>query len=111
MKNIILVFGIIIALIIGGGGGYLFGKGANDNGAQTKELQDSIAMMKEQSTKIQKMGEMMKSGGIMMQEMGMKYNDDVAVSNGKDLEAIGGKYIEENVKATEKDTSMKKSME
>ncbi len=111
MKNIALVLGIIIALIVGGGAGYSFGKSANDNGAQAKELKDSIAMMKEQSTKIQKMGEMMKSGGIMLQEMGMKYNDDGAVAKGKDMEAFGEKYMGENKKASEASGSMKQIMQ
>ena len=68
-------------------------------------------MMKEQSSSIQKMAEMMKSSGLVMQEMGMKYKDDDAVSKGKDLEMIGVKYKEENVKATEKDASYERKHE
>ena len=67
-------------------------------------------MMKEQSSSIQKMAEMMKSSGLVMQEMGTKYNDDEAISKGKDLQMIGEKYMVENAKATEKDASMKESM-
>ena len=95
MKTTILVISIVISLVIGGSVGYFSGKGANDDGAQTKKLQDSATMMKEQSSSIQKMAEMMKSSGLVMQEMGMKYKDDDAVSKGKDLEMIGVKYKEE----------------
>ena len=104
------IIGILIALIIGGGIGYSFGKGMSSGGADSKKLQDAITMMKEQSTSIQKMAEMMKSSGVLMQDLGMKYNDDSLLSKGKDLEAVGQKYVEENTKAIEKDSSMKKSM-
>jgi hypothetical protein len=104
------IIGILAALIIGGGVGYSFGKGMNDNVVEAKKLQDAITMMKEQSSNILKMGEMMKSSGLAIQEMGMKYKDEDMAAAGKDLEAVGKKYIEENAKATEKDVTMKKSM-
>ncbi|MDO8442824.1 MAG: hypothetical protein Q7S81_00985 [bacterium] len=104
------IIGILVALIIGGGAGYSFGNGMNDGGVDAKKLQDATTMMKEQSSSIQKMGEMMKSSGLAIQEMGMKYKDEALVSMAKDLEAVGNKYIEENAKATEKDATMKKSM-
>ena len=88
-----LIIGVVVALIIGGGIGYAMGKGAQDHSVQTKELQDSITMMNEQSANMQKMAVMMKSGGVFMQEMGLKYKDDDAVSKGKDLEAIGDTYM------------------
>lgn len=104
------IIGILIALIIGGGTGYSFGKSMSSGGTEYKKLQDAITMMKEQSTSIKKMAEMMKSGGIALQELGTMYKDDSAVSKGKDLEAVGQKYVEENTKAIEKDSSMQKSM-
>lgn|SRR3989344_6830416 len=91
--KITLIIGIVIALVIGGGIGYVSGKSANDNSAQVKELQDSVTMMNEQSAGMQKMATMMKSGGVFMQEMGLKYKDDDAVSKGKDMEAIGDTYM------------------
>lgn len=110
MKTTTLIISIVISLVIGGSIGYFSGKSTNDNGAQTKKLQDSVTMMKEQSLSIKKMAEMMKSSGLVMQEMGTKYKDDEAISKGKDLQMIGEKYIVENAKATEKDASMKESM-
>ncbi|MEK7629422.1 MAG: hypothetical protein AAB394_02750, partial [Patescibacteria group bacterium] len=71
----------------------------------------SITMMKEQSVSIQKMAEMMKSGGVTMQELGMKYKDESAVEKGKDMQAIGEKYVKENEKATEGSASMKDIMD
>ncbi|MBI5220309.1 MAG: hypothetical protein HY978_00535 [Candidatus Liptonbacteria bacterium] len=105
------IIGIVIALILGGVGGYVFGKGSGNPGEPDKKLQDSIAMMKEQSSNIRKMGEIMKSGGAAMQEMGMKYKDDAAVNLGKDLEVFGDKYLQADAKATKSDDSMKKVME
>lgn len=104
------IIGIVIALIIGGGIGYSAGKGMNNKGVQTKELQDSVAMMKEQSANIQKMAELMKSSGMVMQEMGMTYKDDGAVSGGKDLEMMGDKYMKENAKASTGSGAMKSMM-
>lgn len=107
MKNITLILGILIALIVGGGIGYSFGKSTNDSGDKTKLLEDSIVMMREQSTNIQKMAEIMKSGGVTMQEFGITYKDDGVVSKGKDLEAIAEKYMRENTEASEGSGSMK----
>lgn len=109
MKTITLVISIVISLIIGGSVGYFSGKGANDNSAQTKKLQDSITMMKEQSSSIQKMAEMMKSSGIFMQEHGIEHKDDTIISKGKDLQMLGEKYMVENKKAMEKDAFMKET--
>ena len=96
MKNTTLILGALFALVAGSVGGYSFGKSANSNEAQDKELQDSIAMMKEQSASIQTMAVMMKSAGIAMQEMGIKYKNNEAISGGKDLEMIGLKYMSES---------------
>jgi len=108
MKPVTLVTSIVISLIIGGSVGYFSGKGANENSDQTKKLQDSITMMKEQSSNIQKMAEIMKSNGLVMQEMGTKYKDDEAISKGKDLQMIGEKYM--GAKATEHSGAMKDMM-
>ncbi len=105
------IIGIVIALILGGVGGYVFSKGSSNPGEPDKKLQDSIAMMKEQSSNIRKMGEMMKSSGVAVQEMGMKYKDDAAVNLGKDLEVFGNKYLQADAKASGSDTTMKKVME
>ncbi|MEK7576327.1 MAG: hypothetical protein AAB482_01395 [Patescibacteria group bacterium] len=104
MKNIAL---IVVVAVIGIAVGYFIG---SSNGMNDKKLEDSIAMMKEQSMSIQKMAEMIKSSGMVMQGMGMKYKDDTVVAQGKDFEAFGDKYSKENAKAIEKDASMKQIM-
>lgn len=104
------VIGILVALILGGGVGYSAGKSMSNDGGKTKELQDSVTMMKEQSASIQKMAELMKSSGVAMQQMGMTYKDDGAVSAGKDLEMMGDKYMKENTKAVEGSGTMKSMM-
>jgi hypothetical protein len=105
------IIGIVIALIIGSGIGYGIGKGSVDTSVQDKKLQDSVTMMKEQSGNIQQMGTMMQSGGVLLQEMGMKYKDDTAVMKGKDMEAVGVKYMAADKKATEGDSMMKNVMQ
>ncbi|MEK7606750.1 MAG: hypothetical protein AAB444_00940 [Patescibacteria group bacterium] len=110
MKTTTLIISIVISLVIGGSIGYFSGKSTNDNGDQTKKLQDSVTMMKEQSSSIQKMAEMMKSSGLVMQEVGIKYKDDEAISEGKDLQMIGEKYMGANTKATENSGTMKNLM-
>ena len=76
MKTTTSIISFAIALIVGAGVGYFLAIGTEDHDTQTKKLQDSITMMKEQATDIQKMAELMKSSGSAMQEMGMKYKDD-----------------------------------
>jgi len=101
MKSIL---GIVGALIIGVGGGYVTGKGTVDTQEGAKKLQEVTSMMNEQSTSIKQMGEMMKATGLSIQGMGMKYKDDTLVSEGKDLQAVGERYLkEDNTKATEGD--------
>jgi F420-0:gamma-glutamyl ligase-like protein len=111
MKTTTIIIGALIALIVGGATGYAFGRAGINDDTQTKKLQDSVVMMKEQSANIRKMGEMMKSAGVVMQELGMKYKDEEVIAKGKDLEVVGGKYIAEDTKATESSNSMKETME
>ncbi|MDP3800181.1 MAG: hypothetical protein Q8Q90_02040 [bacterium] len=106
MKNIII---IIIVAVVAGGIGYAFGGSSGD--MQDKKLQESITMMKEQSGNIQKMAEMMKTSGTIMQELGMKYKDETAIEKGKDLQIVGEKYVKENENATEGSASMKNIMD
>lgn len=89
------VVGIAIALIIGGIGGYLLGgSGSSTNSdAYAKREKESIVMMKDQAATIKKMAEIMKTGGTMMQTMGMQYKNDEAVTTGRDLEMMGSKYL------------------
>jgi hypothetical protein len=101
---------LLITLIIAGSGGYMFGKSSVSSVVSTKGGEDSIRMMKEQSVSIQRMGEMMSSSGLMMQELGLKYKDEGMISAGKDLEMVGAKYMTENAKASASSDSMKKVM-
>ncbi len=109
MKNNALIT-ILITLVIAGGGGYMIGKGSAGSVTDTKAVDDSVRMMKEQSASIQKMGEMMQSNGIMMQEAGAKYKDEGMMSAGKDMEMVGGRYMTEDAKAGSGTDSMRKMM-
>jgi hypothetical protein len=110
MKTTTLYISIVIALIIGGGVGYFSGKGTNNTQVQSRELQDSITMMNTQSATIQKMAEIMKSSGVMMQEIGMKYENTDTVTKGKDLEMMGIKYTTENKNSSESSGTMRSMM-
>lgn len=104
------IIAVVITLIIAGGGGYMIGKNSTDPGAATKEIQDSIVMMKKQSASIQQMSDLMQSSGRTLQELGAKYQDAMMVSNGKDLEAVGEKYLREDTEAARSNGSMKQMM-
>ena len=96
MKNTILVVLIVVAAVLG----YWVGQNNAGMNVSDKTTQDSITMMKKQSVSIQQMSEMMKSNGIMMQEMGAKYDDTAMISSGKDMAAIGKKHMDENMSAS-----------
>jgi hypothetical protein len=68
-------------------------------------------MMKEQSSSIKTMAEMMKSNSLSLQEAGTKYKDEGMMSMGKDVEMVGTKYMGEDTKATENTGIMKNMME
>ena len=108
MKNTIIA--IVVTFIIAGGIGYSVGMNAEGMDTNPKDAEDSIAMMKEQAASIEKMGEMMKTSGVMMQELGAKYKDDMMMSKGKDLEAVGGKYLQDNTSATKSSDMMEEVM-
>lgn len=103
------ITGIIAALLIGVGGGYFAGAGTGSTDA--KALQESVSMMKEQSTHVQEMAKLMQSSGTVLQEMGMKYKDEAAVSQGKDLEAVGTKYMKAEADASVGSNTMGKIMQ
>ena len=56
------------------------------------------------------MAEIIKTGGIKMQEIGMELKNDDAISKGKDIEMMGEKYIKENIKAVESSGTMNSMM-
>ncbi len=108
MKNIIV--GAIIALIIGGAVGFFVGKNSEVSSVDAKKLQDVTTMMNQQSSSIKQMGEMMRTYGLSVQDMGMKYKDESLVASGKDLQAIAEKYLNEN-KTKSQESGMKQMMQ
>lgn len=92
--NTTTILGIIVALAIGGPGGYFAGK----NGANTlneKQVAEMMTMMKDDGTRMEKAGGMMMAAGMMMEERGTKNNDQEMVMMGKDLSATGKKHEED----------------
>jgi flagellar basal body-associated protein FliL len=110
MKNSIIILSVIISLVIGAGAGYSFRMGSGDSGEKSQKLQDSVDMMKEQSSAIKQMAGMMKTYGTAMQEAGIKYKDDEIISKGKDLEVSGEKYLKDAKEVSGGDDSMKQIM-
>ena len=110
MKTLLLIFSIVIAAVIGGTVGYTYGKSTNANTDQTEKLQDSVTMMKKQSSTITEMAEIMKTNGILMQKMGKMHNDEADVVKGKDLEMLGEKYLKDGTTTSDGDDSMKQMM-
>lgn len=103
------ILSVIIALVIGVGGGYFAGKSTAGTLGDSRELRDATSMMNNQSASIKQMGEMMKTGGMVMQDMGMKYKDDILLEKGKDMEVVGEKYMTEN-KSKSTEGAMNKMM-
>ncbi|HEY4483297.1 MAG TPA: hypothetical protein VI953_03940 [Candidatus Paceibacterota bacterium] len=108
MNNAIIA--AVITLVVAGGGGYVAGKSSVETGVSMQAHQDSVVMMQKQSASIKEMGEMMKSGGMMMQELGAKYKDDMMMSKGKDLEMVGAKHMGEDMTAGHGTDSMHQMM-
>ena len=89
--NSTTALGIVVALIVGGAGGYFVGQnGASTaNAAQVQQMTD---MMKTDGTSMEKMGGMMMQAGVLLEERGTKYSDQEMVMMGKDLRANGQKH-------------------
>ncbi len=84
-------FGIVVALIVGGAGGYFVGQ----NGASTANaslVQQMTDMMKADGTSMEKMGGIMMQAGVLLEERGTKYSDQEMVMMGKDLSVNGKKH-------------------
>jgi hypothetical protein len=94
MNNSNVIIGIIIALVLGGAGGFVAGK--NSAGANyEKETAEMMKMMTDDGARMEKMGTLMMDGGMMMQERGAKYQDEEMMSKGKDMEVNGKKHKED----------------
>lgn len=91
MNNTTALIAIIVALIVGGAGGYFVGQ----NGASTvntSQVQQMTDMMKADGMSMEKMGGMMMQAGVLLEERGTKYSDQEMVMMGKDLSANGKKH-------------------
>ncbi len=91
MNNTTTILAIIIALSVGGAGGYFAGQnGASTaNAAQVQQMTD---MMKTDGTSMDKAGGMMVQAGQLLQDRGAKYNDQEMLMMGKDLSTVGKKH-------------------
>lgn len=89
--NTTTILGIIVALAIGGTGGYFAGKNGTDT-SNADQVAEMAMMMKDDGTRMEKAGGMMMTAGMMMEERGTKNNDQEMVMMGKDLSASGRKH-------------------
>lgn len=91
MNNTSITLGMIIALIVGGMGGYALGKNST-NTEYAAQVQQMTDMMKSDGVSMEKMGGIMMNAGAMMEERGTKYSDQEMVMMGKDLSVSGKKH-------------------
>ncbi|MFA5830919.1 MAG: hypothetical protein WC878_03770 [Candidatus Paceibacterota bacterium] len=96
-----IIIGLVIGIALGGFGGFTMGQ-SSGAGVSADKVAETEEMMKTAEASMQEMGKQMLSGGAMMQELGMKYNDDVLISTGKDFIILG----EKSQKETEKSNKM-----
>lgn len=94
MNNTSTIFGIIIALVVGGAGGYFTAQKATAAITAT-QVGEMTKMMKEDGMSMEKMGTIMMRGGSLLEERGAKYNDQDMVMMGKDLSTNGKKHQED----------------
>lgn len=102
MNNSTLLLGVIVALAIGGFGGYTMGQksASTINAAQ---VQDMTNMMVADGERMVNMGSLMMQAGAMMEEKGTKYKDEDMVMMGKDLSANGKRHEADGRSMTEGD--------
>ncbi|HSE34973.1 MAG TPA: hypothetical protein VLB83_02510 [Candidatus Paceibacterota bacterium] len=102
MNNSTFLLGMVVALAIGGFGGYTMGqKGANSITAA--QVQEMTNMMVADGERMKSMGTMMMQAGAMMEERGAKYRDEEMVMMGKDLSVNGKKHEADGRSMTEGD--------
>jgi hypothetical protein len=96
-----LIIGLIVGATLGGFGGFTVGQ-SSGVGMSKNDVAETEEMMKTAEATMDTMGKQMLSSGAIMQELGMKYNDQTLISNGKDLVILG----EKSQKVTEKNNKM-----
>jgi hypothetical protein len=93
-----IIIGLVIGVALGGFGGFTMGQ-SSGAGVSTDKIAETEEMMKTAEASMQEMGKQMLASGEMMQELGMKYNDETLVSTGKDLVIMGQKSQKETEKS------------
>jgi hypothetical protein len=96
-----IIVGVVIGVLLGGFGGYMVGQ-TSDAGMSGENIAQTEEMMKTAEASMQEMGKQMLASGVMMQELGTKYNDETLISTGKDFVILG----EKSQKETEKSNKM-----
>lgn len=96
------IFGIVIALILGGAGGYYTGQTSAD-AASAEAMQEMLTMMQTDGMNMAKAGGMMMEAGALLEDRGVKYKDQDMVMMGKDLSVFGKKHEEDGKSMAEGD--------
>lgn len=112
MKNATtIVISAIVGVVLGGFGGFIAGKKADDVGMTDAEVHELIEMMSSEGKSMMEMGQMMQEGGSMLEERGTKYSDQEMVIKGKDLQAVGVKSEKDGETMMGHEKGMMDSME
>lgn len=102
MNNSTLLLGVIVALAIGGFGGYTMGRNSA-NTVNVAQVQAMTDMMVADGGRMMNMGSLMMQAGAMMEEKGIQYKDEDMVMMGKDLSANGKRHEADGRSMTEGD--------
>lgn len=90
------IVGILIALVLGAGGGYAAAKGSSNGDVDMAKYTNAVSMMNSQAKSAEEMGRMMLMSSSIMQESGAKYKDDSLVQQGKDMQAVAQRHMQES---------------
>lgn len=84
------IIATVIALVIGGGTGYMTG-GSNTAPADTTKVAELTKMITADGEQMKKMGDIMVKASALLEERGTKYSDNDLMMTAKDLSAYGTK--------------------
>lgn len=84
------IIATVIALVIGGGAGYMAG-GSNAAPTDTTKVVELTKMITADGEQMKKMGDIMVKASALLEERGTKYNDNDLMMTARDLSVYGTK--------------------
>ncbi|OGZ04948.1 MAG: hypothetical protein A2845_04410 [Candidatus Lloydbacteria bacterium RIFCSPHIGHO2_01_FULL_49_22] len=84
------IIATVVALVIGGGVGYLSG-GSNVASTDSTKVAELTKMITADGEQMKKMGDVMVNASVLLEDRGAKYNDNDLSMAAKDLSVYGTK--------------------